>query len=282
MHQVKTPDVVGDNGSNLKAQQFFFKETVPDAQSLMSFGLPFFESAFCQPLKLEDLISIDPPDAEKAPKTIFRVVSLENGDSRIADMEQWVRSESKTVELNLRHARVIWSSRKCVIVSNTQSHASAVAGVTYFTFFESKLAALLQCVTDYSRTAQKDAALTHQVVKADLVYGPHVNEMTRWSWSARMQHAGIETGLHLLSDFLDPDAKRLVGELANSVNMTDRLEVLNDHLEIMEDLYELANDRLSEFTFYSNEYRLEVWIIVLLVLESAIMLFEAFAVMNHG
>ena len=56
--------------------------------------------------------------------------------------------------------------------------------------------------------------------------------------------------------------------------VVDRLGWLDDRIEVYEDLYELANDRLSEFSYFNREYRLELWIILLLIAEVVIMLGE--------
>jgi hypothetical protein len=47
-------------------------------------------------------------------------------------------------------------------------------------------------------------------------------------------------------------------------------------LEILEDLYEVANDRLSEFSYFHTEYILELLIILVLALEVVLMAYEVF------
>ena len=54
----------------------------------------------------------------------------------------------------------------------------------------------------------------------------------------------------------------------------DRLKALDDRLEVFEDVYELANDRLLEYGNFLTEARLEIWIIVILVAEVVLMLAE--------
>src|SRR5260221_7082389 len=90
----------------------------------------------------------------------------------------------------------------------------------------------------------------------------------------RMRFARLEPCLEKASIALAGPARRLATELAVQAEVIDRLGSLDDRLEVCEDLYELANDRLSEFTYFHREFRLELWIIVLLVAEVVVMSVE--------
>ncbi len=75
---------------------------------------------------------------------------------------------------------------------------------------------------------------------------------------------------------LAPHTKHLIGELTKKTRVwDDRIEAVDDKLEFLEDVYELANDRLTEFRYFRRESTLELWIIALLVLELAVTLWEA-------
>jgi uncharacterized Rmd1/YagE family protein len=66
----------------------------------------------------------------------------------------------------------------------------------------------------------------------------------------------------------------LARELAAQAEVVERFHWVDDKLEVYDDLYELANDRLSEFAYFMREYRLEAWIIVLLLVECVLMSVE--------
>ena len=63
--------------------------------------------------------------------------------------------------------------------------------------------------------------------------------------------------------------------------LVTRLGWLDDKLEVAEDLYELANDRLSDFTYFHREFRLELLIVVLLLAEVIIMSAELWWMVRH-
>jgi len=67
-------------------------------------------------------------------------------------------------------------------------------------------------------------------------------------------------------------------EMFNQANVPDRLQVVDDQLEVVQDLYELANERLTEFRYYRNESILEFWVIAILALEVVLILVELFKV----
>ncbi len=66
----------------------------------------------------------------------------------------------------------------------------------------------------------------------------------------------------------------MAGELTLLSEATDRLRGSTTAWKCSRISTQLANDRLSEFSYFSREYRLELWIIVLLVAEVVIMAVE--------
>jgi len=118
---------------------------------------------------------------------------------------------------------------------------------------------------------------------SDLRRQAHVNEMTRHITSSRMEFVRLIPCFDNLYGKLTPHTKRIIGELTEKTRVwDDRTEAVEDKLEFLEDLYELANDRLTEFRYFRKEFTLELWIIVLLVLELAVMLWEVSAIFSHS
>ena len=96
--------------------------------------------------------------------------------------------------------------------------------------------------------------------------------MTRQTALRRVRFARLAPCLHKPAATLTGSARRLAGELAVQAEVVDRLGSVDDRLEVYEDLYELANDRLSEFSYFYREFRVEIWIVVLLAAELIVML----------
>lgn len=196
-------------------------------------------------------------------------------------VEQWMLKPAlpdarSTVELVTHGDRVLWRPGRAVVIGASERFEELMAALVDFSFHEGALRGLENAIdTDY-RAAAQDIGLTHQVGEAALARWPHVNAMTRAVTGYRMAFVPLEARLEKPSNQLTGSARVLVSELVMQTDMTDRLALLDDKLEVLEDLYELANDRISEFSYFKREYRLEWGILFVLVLEVIVMLGEIY------
>ena len=101
---------------------------------------------------------------------------------------------------------------------------------------------------------------------ADLKRQAHVDAMTRLGWRLRMEHLNLKRQLeHPVAG--TPGELRLFRELTLQSGLADRLGALDDPIECIQDLYESANDRLSEFRYFRREYAIEMLILLVLLAE---------------
>ena len=201
--------------------------------------------------------------------------------------EEWMHGGSTsgsqpTIDLLLRSERVLWRPGQAVIVGMPERCDELLPGLVQFAFYEQELRKLERGLDADWDIAQADIALTHGVGKEALARQGHVNTLTTRSSVRRMQFARLEPCLEKPSITLASPARRLAGELAAQAEVVERLHWVDDKLEVYEDLYELANDRLSEFAYFVREYRLEAWIIVLLVVECVLMSVELWLMFRGG
>jgi hypothetical protein len=172
--------------------------------------------------------------------------------------------------------RVLWRPGRAVMFGSAERHDDTLAALAAFAFFEGQVRALETALQQRWPAARQDVALTHRATPAMLAEWPRVGASTEWAALSRMMFVALDTFLDVPPEGLSARARRILIELANMTRMTDRLRAIDDQVEVFEDLYELANDRLSEFSYYRGEYKLEVWIIVILVAEVALLLVEIF------
>ena len=149
-----------------------------------------------------------------------------------------------------------------------------------FAFYEGELRKLESELEADWQTAEADTRLTHSVDPAALAQQSHVDVLTQRTALRRIRLARLGPCLERPSIALAGPARRLASELATQAEVVDRLGWVDDRLEVFEELYELANDRLTEFRYFLREYRLELWIIVLLVAEVVVMGAELWAIYN--
>jgi hypothetical protein len=178
------------------------------------------------------------------------------------------------IDLVLQSDRIVWRPGKAVVVGSARRLDDWLPGLVDFSFYEAELGRLERELADGWPTAEADVALTHSVGAGALARREHVNQTTRETALRRIRLARLSPHLEKPTLSLSGPARRLVSELANQADVADRLKYVDDRLEVFENLYELANDRLSEYSHFVREYRLELWIVALLVVEALLILVE--------
>jgi hypothetical protein len=186
-----------------------------------------------------------------------------------------------TVELLLRSERILWRPGQALMIGPPERLDEVLPGLVEFAFYEGGLRRLEREVEADWPTLEADSHLTHSVAPAAFERRRHIDEMTMLTVRRRMRFARLEPCLEKASIALAGPARRLAAELAMQAEVIERLGWLDDRLEVAEDLYELANDRLSEYTYFHREFRLELWIVVLLLAEVAIMSAELWWMVRH-
>lgn len=238
-----------------------------------------------------DFDGLPPVATGPEPTNELYLVLLLGGSATPFDLqrraEQWMlRPElpgaRSTVELVTHGDRILWRPGRTLVIGASERFEELMAALVDFSFHEGALRRLENAIeTDY-RAAAQDIALTHQVDEAAIARWPHVNSMIRAVTSYRMAFVPLEARLEKSSNQLTGPARILVSELVMQTDVTDRLSLLDDKLEVLEDLYESANDRISEYSYFKREYRLEWGILFVLVLEVIIMLWEIYYLARPG
>lgn len=236
---------------------------------------PYVRAAVGRPLHVDELLST--AAVEPLPLDRFDFLFLPSGSATPIELqrraEAWMSdpglsAAAPTIDLVLQSDRVLWRPGRAVLLGSSRRMAELMAGLVDFAFFESELRRLEQELEEAWPTAEADVLLTHGVDRASLARRDHVNRMTRSTALRRIRFARLSPHLEKAPATLPGAGRRLATELALQAEVTERLKYVDDRLEVFEDLYELANDRLSEFRYFSQEYRLEMWIVVLLVIEA--------------
>ncbi len=201
--------------------------------------------------------------------------------------EKWMAQASHadarpTIELNIMGNKIFWRPRKAVVMASAERRDEIMRGLVEFSFYEGRLRKMETQILADSATAQNDIALTHAVKVSDLKRQGHVNERTYQATLARMEFVELQPHLEHPDISLPGLARRVASELAVQAEVFSRLEIIDDQLEVLEDLYELANDRLTEFRYFREECILEGWVIFLLVLEVVLLVLELFQFWFHA
>jgi len=175
--------------------------------------------------------------------------------------------------LQMKSGKILWRPGRAVVQAGGEYLNEWLIAMADFAFREGQLRKLEDPVRADLTAAPQDIPLTHAVSPADLKRQYHVNEMTSRNTLARLKF--VQWGPRLentsrLSGF----SKLIISELLEKTRISDRLKALDDQLEVLQDLYESANDRLTEFRYFNEEVHLERWIIFLLWLEVVLLVLE--------
>ncbi len=246
-----------------------------------TFHDPYVREAVSKPLGVDEVLATAALASPPLDRLDF--LFLPSGSASPIELqrraEAWMNDPAfspaaPTIDLVLQSDRVLWRPGRAVLLGTSRRMPEMLAGLVDFSFYESELRRLEQELQDAWATAEADVLLTHGIGRASLARQEHVNQMTRSTALRRIRFARLSPHLEKAPATLPGAGRRLATELAMQAEVAERLKYIDDRLEVFEDLYELANDRLSEFRYFSREYRLEAWIVVLLVFESLLIIGE--------
>ncbi len=280
----------------IRAQRIRFVQNAAGPSPIARFVHPYPRFAIAEAVAPADLLSSAPStDAPSKNQTaaddeLFLLVVPSGAVTALEiqrQVESWmhfsaVSGTAPTVDLLMRSERVLWRPGRAALFGAPERCEELLPGLIEFAFYEGELRKLERELEAHWPAAEADAELTHGVGRAELGRQSRIDDITAAMTRRRIRFARIEPCLEKASIGLPGPARRLAGELGQQAEVVDRLRSLDDRLEVFEDLYELANDRLTEFAYFSREFRLELWIIVLLVLEVIVMGVDAWLTYRSG
>lgn len=185
-------------------------------------------------------------------------------------------AQEPPADLQVRSDRILWRPSLALVICNAERLNEILTGLVYFSYFVKQVARLEKELSDSWSEVRQDMRYIHQVDDQAFAEQPRINEKSRWSYLLRADYARIEPFIDTVPNYVPANARRIIQELATHTEILGRLKVLDDQLEVFEDTYELANDRILEYSYYRGEYKLEVVIIIVLLVELAFMAAEFF------
>lgn len=260
----------------------FANEARPGTEELLAFRQPRPSWAYTRPLEVETaLTSVAGPSApDPAVTFVFLPAGAATPFETQKKAESWMASRGDEhgapIEILYRSERLLWRAGRAVLFGTSSSCAEMISAVARFSRCEAILRELEQASEASWNTLEADIPLTHSVTARDLKHQSHVDEMTRAAAGRRIAFTRLQMAIESPGPELAGPARRIFAELAVQASTVERLKAVDDTIEIAEDLYELANDRLSEFRYFLREYRIEVLIVVVLLAELLVTSYDIF------
>ena len=243
---------------------------------------PDGSSRFAQPRRasaVEEDFAPESVGSASVPEETFRVLIACVGSSNQSRDEARGRlpapseREGTSRPLLLEHGpdALEWRPGLAIVQSREDSRNDIVAAAIDFAFYEGHLRQLEALVDKAEVQAQADVALAHRVRYRDRAHWERLTDCAEQCSRMRLTYARLEPQLLTASRTLSPTARSWMTRLLQKADMESRLEALSDRLEALEELYEGATQRISEYRWYVGGHALEIGIIVLLVIECAMM-----------
>jgi hypothetical protein len=174
---------------------------------------------------------------------------------------------------DFQHGRVCFAQNVLLLTGELANVEQLLPALVSHLWTVSLLESLEEATAQMFQHATEDVHFTHGATKRDLSAWTRIGARTR-----RM--GLLKAVAIILEEKIWRDA-RLIGEQGKLVKLLnrkaaleERVERLKDKLQFASDMYELSNDRLTEYAYFSREYKVEIWIVVLLVLELIFMTLE--------
>ncbi len=183
--------------------------------------------------------------------------------------ESWMASrpgeDGGTLEVQFRSERLLWRRGRAVCFGSPQATEEVFTAVTRFSFCEGELARLERQARDSWVTLEGDTGLMKRLASHNLERQGHIDTMTRTVTAMRMAHVRLQAALGTSPGDLAGPARRLFLELALQADTDNRLEMLDDAIEALEDFYLHMREQFAEFRYFTTEYRVTVLILIVLL-----------------
>jgi hypothetical protein len=172
--------------------------------------------------------------------------------------------------------QIHWRPSRVVVEGKAGLRDEIVAGLTEFAFYEGELRALEQSIETCEAQARVDAPRTFRIHKKDRAEWPRFGEVIESLAQFRLTFAALEPKVERGSRVLTKPGREVATRLFRAATTSFRMEGLDGRLEVCEELYEGAIDRIADYRGWHTGHVLEVIIIALLLAEAGLMAAELF------
>jgi hypothetical protein len=221
-------------------------------------------------------------DAQAPPTDRLSVSMLQNGHAVPADeqrrVDEWIAEGGVAViDLLMRGDRVRWRPGRCVVQGAPDRWREILQAVASFSFYEGELRKLETELEAAMPIAERDSDLAGRVDGAALARWSEVQVLARQTAVRRIRYLHIERHLERPPPTLSSAGQRAVNELGIQSDVAGRLMYVDDRIEVCAELYAIACERLSEFSYFRRSQTVEIAILGVLIVEVLLMAKEFFA-----
>jgi hypothetical protein len=201
--------------------------------------------------------------------TEFTVIWAPPGASNVEPRaESWIGARSPFLRASISTIRVLWSNNRAVYFCAPELYQSGYDAIIRFTAIAREASSLERRMAGSWRGVSEHIGLVHSTSR---IKQGDINAATENIIKLEMALLTTQASLEQLDEKLDSTSKRLCAELIIAANLHDRLEMLEDPIEFVSNHYEVVNSRLIEGKNASRGIWLEILIVLLLAVNTAML-----------
>jgi hypothetical protein len=214
------------------------------------------------------------------------IVFVGRGRERLPEVQRWIappdQPDAPPAFVVEHDGEIIrWRPGRAVVQCTPERRDEILALLAEFSFYEGELRAMESALEAREGQAQADVAIAYPIRKGDQKHWSRFSDSMKYFAQMRLTYARLEPRLLKASRTLPLTGQRLMSALLRVADVEDRLEAVDHRLEALEDFYEGVNDRVADYRWYRHGTDLEVGIIVLLAIETAIIAIDIYVHMHH-
>jgi hypothetical protein len=281
---MKTSDTVSITASLMRIR--FLPEGSHDAKILAKFPDPQPSCAVATPLSMETM-NHPGPDAMAAELLVLDISSGSNDLGHWREQaEAWIQppahDQTKVIRVNIEGGSLLWGPGRAVIQCSPERMRGVSVVLAEFVYYELELRRLEAEVSADWHALESHASLAQDVRRKDLKRSAELAEASTRTVSRRIRLSRIESRLLSPSTTLTESDVHLGQRLREEADVERRLETLDGQLETYETIYESANQRMGEYRNFRSEYFIEILILFVLLIETALIVGELYLYYVRG
>lgn len=224
-------------------------------------------------LKFEDFFNFDPTYSEEE---MFDVLLSESEELLPQEAIEWLKSSqaphSTLNWLKIGHLQIYYQLRRALIIGPLHQFRGEeiIIGLAGFMSLFRRLSKLETEVETDLALAKSDVVLLEDVKGAPLKSWQYANDRAKVNALRRLHYLQLKKRLEFPNSGLNKTAKILFNELKEQEEVSLRLGWIEESLKVCENLYEVANSRIANFSYFYRTYKSELLILSLLLVQAVV------------
>jgi hypothetical protein len=237
------------------------------AKALMELeaGPPHFLTI--EPVQGEEILMSPPIEVED----YFDILMVPKKTQLSAEVKAWMdqvflHEQKGAKKMGFNENTFIYNTASGLILEADKNREDVIIGLAYYVYHLRLLKKLEKEVCGDREVFEKDVSLMRIVDNAAPQSLKYVNDRACVNVLRRREYLLLrkcmESPENLSSRSID-----IIDELCENDDIYNRLEIISEYIEMYEDLYEEVGSRIAEYSYFYREYKLEMWIIIILLFE---------------